>query len=80
MALGEPPWVLGTGAGMVRGSVGVPVRAGVEQRRPQAERAAGKGLASWPEYGKTKQGMYLDVPSQAGPEQHRARYEFLGSR
>jgi para-nitrobenzyl esterase len=40
----------------------------------------GKGLASWPEYGKKKQVMYLDVPSQAGPEQHRARYEFLGSR
>ncbi len=35
------------------------------------------GLPAWPEFGKTRQVMYLDGASKASPEQHRARYEFL---
>jgi para-nitrobenzyl esterase len=39
----------------------------------------GPGLAKWPEFGKTHQVMHLNVESQSMPEEHRARYEFLGS-
>jgi len=39
----------------------------------------GPGVPEWPEFGKTHQVMYLDGVSQAGPEQGRARYEFLDS-
>jgi para-nitrobenzyl esterase len=37
----------------------------------------GAGVPEWPEFGKTRQVMYLDNTSAAGPEQHRARYELL---
>jgi para-nitrobenzyl esterase len=37
----------------------------------------GPGVPEWPEYGKTRQVMYLDSTSKAGPEQHRARYELI---
>jgi para-nitrobenzyl esterase len=37
----------------------------------------GTGLPDWPEFGKTRQVMYLDGASKAAPEQQRARYEFL---
>jgi para-nitrobenzyl esterase len=37
----------------------------------------GPGVPEWPEFGATKKVMYLDAPSEAGPEQHRRRYEFL---
>lgn len=39
----------------------------------------GSGLAQWPDYAKTRQVMHLDTESHAAPEQHRDRYEFLGS-
>ncbi len=39
----------------------------------------GAGVPEWPEFGKTRKVMYLDAKSGAGPEQHRARYEFLDS-
>jgi para-nitrobenzyl esterase len=37
----------------------------------------GSGVPEWPEFGKTRQVMYLDAPSKVGPEQGRDRYEFL---
>jgi para-nitrobenzyl esterase len=39
----------------------------------------GSGLAKWPEFGKTHEVMHLNIESQAMPEEHRDRYEFLGS-
>lgn len=39
----------------------------------------GPGVADWPEWGKTRQVMYVDAVSKAGPEQGRARYEFIDS-
>ena len=39
----------------------------------------GSGLAQWPDYTKTHEVMHLDTESQALPEAHRDRYEFLGS-
>jgi para-nitrobenzyl esterase len=39
----------------------------------------GPGVPEWPEFGKTRQVMYLDGVSKAGPEADRARYEFLDS-
>jgi para-nitrobenzyl esterase len=37
----------------------------------------GKGVPEWPQFGATGQVMYLDAVSQAGPQQHRKRYEAL---
>jgi para-nitrobenzyl esterase len=37
------------------------------------------GLARWPDYGKTREVMHLDVESHAAPEEHRDRYKFLES-
>ena len=37
----------------------------------------GPGVPEWPEFGKTRQVMYLDGTSAAGPERHRARYELV---
>lgn len=39
----------------------------------------GDGVPAWPEFGATGQVMYLDAPSRSGPEEARARYEFLKS-
>jgi para-nitrobenzyl esterase len=39
----------------------------------------GSGLAKWPQFGKTHEVMHLNVESQAMPEEHRDRYEFLDS-
>jgi len=39
----------------------------------------GAGLAPWPEFGKSREVMHIDAVSQAAPEEHRARYEFLDS-
>ena len=39
----------------------------------------GEGLAPWPNFGKTHEVMHIDTKSQAQPEQHRDRYEFLES-
>src|SRR5581483_4691275 len=39
----------------------------------------GAGLAKWPDYAKTHEVMHLNVECHAAPEQHRERYEFLGS-
>jgi len=39
----------------------------------------GDGVPDWPEFGATGKVMYLDATSEAGPEQHRERYEFLDS-
>jgi para-nitrobenzyl esterase len=39
----------------------------------------GAGLAKWPDFTKTHEVMHLNVQCQALPEQHRDRYEFLGS-
>jgi para-nitrobenzyl esterase len=39
----------------------------------------GTGVPEWPEFGKTRQVMYVDSLSKAGPEQGRARYEFIDS-
>jgi para-nitrobenzyl esterase len=39
----------------------------------------GPGLPMWPNFTKTHQVMHLDANSQALPEQHRDRYEFLDS-
>jgi para-nitrobenzyl esterase len=39
----------------------------------------GPGVPDWPEFGKTRQVMYVDSASKAGPEQGRARYEFIDS-
>ena len=37
----------------------------------------GPGVPEWPEFGKTRQVMYIDAASKAGPEQGRARYELI---
>jgi para-nitrobenzyl esterase len=37
----------------------------------------GPGVPEWPEFGKTRQVMYLDGVSKPGPEQGRARYELI---
>jgi para-nitrobenzyl esterase len=37
----------------------------------------GPGVPEWPEFGKTRQVMYVDGVSKAGPEQGRARYELI---
>ena len=37
----------------------------------------GPGVPEWPEYGTTRQVMYLDAVSKPGPEQGRARYELI---
>ncbi len=37
----------------------------------------GEGLPKWPDFTKTREVMHLDAVSQAKPEQHRGRYEFL---
>jgi para-nitrobenzyl esterase len=39
----------------------------------------GPGLAKWPDFAKTHEVMHLNTESQALPEQHRDRYEFLDS-
>jgi len=39
----------------------------------------GPGVPDWPEFGKTRQVMYVDSVSKPGPEQGRARYEFIDS-
>ncbi len=39
----------------------------------------GPGVPEWPEFGKTRQVMYVDAVSKTGPEQGRARYEFIDS-
>jgi len=39
----------------------------------------GPGVPEWPEFGKTHQVMYVDSVSKTGPEQGRARYEFIDS-
>jgi para-nitrobenzyl esterase len=39
----------------------------------------GPGVPDWPEFGKTRLVMYVDSASKAGPEQGRARYEFIDS-
>ena len=39
----------------------------------------GPGLPNWPEYGKSRSVMHLDVVSRAKPEDDRARQEFLES-
>ena len=37
------------------------------------------GLAAWPEFGKSRSVMHLDVESRARPDDDRARQEFLES-
>ena len=37
----------------------------------------GPGVPEWPEFGKTRQVMYIDAASKVGPEQGRARYELI---
>ena len=37
----------------------------------------GAGVPEWPEFGKTRQVMYVDGVSKAAPEQGRARYELI---
>jgi para-nitrobenzyl esterase len=39
----------------------------------------GPGVPDWPEFGRTRQVMYLDAVSKAAPEQHRPRYELIDS-
>jgi para-nitrobenzyl esterase len=39
----------------------------------------GPGVPRWPEYGESGKVMYLDDESKSGPEELRARYEFLDS-
>jgi para-nitrobenzyl esterase len=39
----------------------------------------GPGVPEWPEFGKSRKVMYLDATSKVGPEEGRARYEFLDS-
>jgi para-nitrobenzyl esterase len=39
----------------------------------------GPGVPDWPEFGKTRQVMYVDAVSKARPEEGRARYEFIDS-
>ena len=39
----------------------------------------GLGVPDWPEFGKTRQVMYVDAVSKARPEEGRARYEFIDS-
>ena len=39
----------------------------------------GAGLAQWPDFTKAHEVMHLNTESRATPEQHRDRYEFLGS-
>ena len=39
----------------------------------------GPGVPEWPEFGKTRQVMYLDGTSATGPERHRERYELIDS-
>lgn len=40
---------------------------------------SGAGLAPWPDFGKEREVMHLNVECKAMPEQHRERYEFLQS-
>jgi para-nitrobenzyl esterase len=37
----------------------------------------GAGLAKWPDFSQTRDVMHLDTESEARPDQHRERYEFL---
>jgi para-nitrobenzyl esterase len=37
----------------------------------------GPGVPDWPEFGRTRQVMYLNGTSASGPEQHRDRYELV---
>jgi para-nitrobenzyl esterase len=37
----------------------------------------GPGVPEWPEFGKTRQVMYVDAVSKVGPEQGRARYQLI---
>jgi para-nitrobenzyl esterase len=39
----------------------------------------GPGVPEWPEFGKTRQVMYLDGKSAMGPERQRDRYELIDS-
>jgi para-nitrobenzyl esterase len=39
----------------------------------------GPGVPEWPAFGKARQVMYVDAVSKVGPEQGRARYEFIDS-
>ena len=39
----------------------------------------GPGVPEWPEFGRTRQVMYLDGTSAPGPERHRDRYELVDS-
>jgi para-nitrobenzyl esterase len=39
----------------------------------------GPGLAPWPSFTYSREVMHIDADSQAAPEDHRARYEFLDS-
>lgn len=39
----------------------------------------GEGLSRWPDFSQTGEVMHLDTESHSAPEQHRDRYEFLGS-
>jgi para-nitrobenzyl esterase len=39
----------------------------------------GAGVPDWPAFADSGEVMYLDTVSEAGPEEHRARYEFLDS-
>ena len=39
----------------------------------------GAGLPQWPDFTKAHEVMHLNTDSRATPEQHRDRYEFLGS-
>jgi para-nitrobenzyl esterase len=37
----------------------------------------GEGVPEWPEFGESGQVMYFDTETRSGPEEARARYEFL---
>ena len=39
----------------------------------------GPGVPDWPAFGTSGEVMYFDTASKAGPEEYRARYEFLDS-
>ncbi|MBT8053780.1 MAG: carboxylesterase/lipase family protein [Xanthomonadales bacterium] len=39
----------------------------------------GPAVPAWPEFGKTRQVMYLDAASKSAAERHRERYEFIDS-
>jgi len=38
---------------------------------------SGEGVPAWPEFAKTRQVMYFDAESAAGPAEYDARYELL---